>query len=151
MNKSATPNSDGMDVYRQFQEDFTKPTTFKEKTDVKLLEFNLKKAMQDVGFNLQHVRTNGSKLARKQFDNMVSSLDRTNEDFCDSLLQNRELDQTKVLKAYGASYANILKRNGLNREEEDNDMFDNARLSNKTDSSAELDAEIRKKGINNKH
>ena len=79
MNKSATPNSDEMDVYRQFKEDFTKPTTFKEKTDVTQLEFNLKKAMQDVGFNLQHVRTNGSKLARKQFDNMVGSLDRTNE------------------------------------------------------------------------
>lgn len=79
MNKSATPNSDEMDVYRQFKEDFTKPTTFKEKTDVTQLEFNLKKAMQDVGFNLQHVRTNGSKLARKQFDNMVRSLDRTNE------------------------------------------------------------------------
>lgn len=56
-----------------------------------------------------------------------------------------------MLKSYGASYANILKRNGLNRRTEDADMFDNARLSNKTDSSAELDAEIRKKGINNKH
>ena len=30
-------------------------------------------------------------------------------------------------------------------------MFDNARLSNKTDSSEELDAELRKKGAANKH
>ena len=107
--------------------------------------------MKDVGFNLQHVRTNGSKLARKQFDNIVRSLDRTNEEFCHSLLQNKEIDRTKVLKAYGDSYANILRDNGLNRHIEETDMFDDARLSNKSDSSAELNEEIRKKGIANKH
>ena len=107
--------------------------------------------MMDVGFNLQHVRTNGSKLARKQFDNIVRSLDRTNEDFCHSLLQNKEIDKNKVLKAYGHSYGNILRSNGLNRRIEDNDMFDNARLSNKSDSSEELNKEIAKKGKGNKH
>lgn len=107
--------------------------------------------MMDVGFNLQHVRTNGSKLARKQFDNIVRSLDRTNEDFCHSLLQNKEIDKNKVLKAYGHSYGNILRSNGLNRKIEDNDMFDNARLSNKSDSSAELNKDIAKKGKGNKH
>ena len=79
MEKSATPNSEDVDIFKQFKEDFTKPMTYKEKTDVNLLEFNLKKAMQDVGFNLKHVRTNGSKLARKQFENTLRSLDKTNE------------------------------------------------------------------------
>ena len=144
-------NGDDMEVFRQLKDEFHKPTTFKEKTDVNELEFNLKKAMKDVGFNLQHVRTNGSKLARKQFDNIVRSLDRTNEEFCHSLLQNNEIDKAKVLKAYGDSYANILRDNGLNRQIQEPDMFDDARLSNKSDSSAELNEEIRKKGIANKH
>ena len=34
MEKSATPNSEDQEVYRQFKEDFTKPLTYKEKTDV---------------------------------------------------------------------------------------------------------------------
>ena len=66
-------------------------------------------------------------------------------------MQNKEIDKNKVLKAYGHSYGNILRSNGLNRKIEDNDMFDNARLSNKSDSSEELNKEIAKKGKGNKH
>ena len=89
----ASPTSEDQEIYRQFKEEYSKPTTFKEHTDITQLETNLRTAMKDVGFNLQHVKSNGSKLASKQFDHLVKNLDRTHENFVKSLLADKEVDK----------------------------------------------------------
>ena len=106
--------------------------------------------MSDVGFNLQHVRSNGSKLATKQFDHLVKNLDKTHETFLNSLLAHKEVDKQLVLAQYGDSYTNKLRRYRINKSE-DKDIFGNTVTSNKSNSSDELEAEIAKKNLTNKY
>ena len=150
VNTIASPTSDEMEIYRQFKEDYNKPSTHKEKTDLTQLEQNLRTAMMDVGFNL-HVKSNGSKLATKQFDHLVKKLDKTHENFVKSLLADKEIDKNKVLDKYGDSYTNKLRKYRNSKKYEDNDMFDNANKSNKSNSSEELEVEIAKKKLTNKY
>ena len=88
-----SPTGEDNALYRQLKEEYQRPATFKAKTNLNELERNLRIAMVDVGFNLQHVKSNGSKLATKQFDHLVKKLDKTHETFVKNLLSDKSVDK----------------------------------------------------------
>ena len=76
-------------------DEFRKPLTYKESVDVNKLQMSMKKAMEEIGFNLKYVQENpwSAKIAEMQFKQLVRQLDHTHADFLKNMALDPSVDQ----------------------------------------------------------